>query len=55
MSLLQLFRDAFGPDEDGGLRYYCRNCERRFVYQVAFEQPDCPYCDSTAVERTDGG
>lgn len=54
MGLLQAFRDAFGPDMDDGLRYRCTNCGRKFVYRVRFSEPDCPYCDSTAVERLDG-
>jgi transposase-like protein len=53
MGLLQSFRDAFEPDSDEGARYRCRNCDRRFSYEVVFEQPDCPYCDSTDVERVD--
>jgi transposase-like protein len=54
MGLLQSLRNTFGPDSGDGISYRCTNCGRRFVYRVAFEQPDCPYCDSTAVERTDG-
>ena len=53
MGLLQSFRDAFEPDSDEGARYRCGNCDRRFSYEVVFEQPDCPYCDSTDVERVD--
>ena len=53
MGLLQLLRDTFGPDAEDGIRYRCTNCGREFVYRVAFEQPDCPYCDSTAVESLD--
>jgi transposase-like protein len=53
MGLLQSLRDAFEPDDADGARYRCRNCDRRFAYGVVFERPDCPYCDSTDVERVD--
>lgn len=48
MGLLATLRETFTPS--GTFRYRCRNCGREFAYAVAFEEPNCPYCDSTAVE-----
>lgn len=49
MGPLQTLRDTFTPG--GEFRYRCRNCGREFAYEVEFVDPNCPYCDSTDVER----
>lgn len=51
MGLLGTLRETFTPG--GSFEYRCRNCGREFAYDVPFEEPNCPYCDSTAVEPLD--
>lgn len=53
MGLIGKLKTAITPSCDRAVGYRCLDCDRRFVYRADLSDPDCPYCDSEALERAE--